>query len=129
MNKELLISLVVIVVIIILDIITTNYTENAIYTLSQKIETIKQEILNEKKEENDLKKQISQLQEEWTNHYKKLAYYLEHDELEKVKIKLTRINGYIEQEEYKETYVELEETSFILQHIADKEKFSLQSIF
>ncbi len=129
MNKELLISIAVIVAIIILDIITTNYTEHAIYILSQKIEAIKEDILNERTEKNNLKKQVNQLQEEWTNHYKKLAYYLEHDELEKVKTKITRINGYIEQEEYKDTYVELEETSFILQHIADKEKFSVQSIF
>ena len=40
MNKELLISIAVIVAIIILDIITTNYTEHAIYILSQKIDAI-----------------------------------------------------------------------------------------
>lgn len=129
MSKEIIISIIVIILIITLDVMTTNYTSDAISILSEKIEEMKGNILNSEKDEAKIKIQMKDLQTEWKKHHQKFSYYLEHDELEKVETKLARINGEIEIRKYEDTIAELDETIFILNHIKDKEKFSFQSIF
>ena len=128
MSKEIIISIVVIILIVILDITTVRYTSKAVGTLSTTIEEIKEQILN-KDSEDKIQDNINKLRDEWDGYYKKLAYYLEHDELEKVETKLSRINGYAEAKEFEDALSELDETIFILSHIEDKEKFSFQSMF
>ena len=128
MSKEIIISIVVIILIVILDITTVRYTSKAVGTLSTTIEEIKEQILN-KDSQDKIQDNINKLRDEWDVYYKKLAYYLEHDELEKVETKLSRINVYAETKEFEDALSELDETIFILSHIEDKEKFSFQSMF
>lgn len=127
-TREIIISIIVIILIITLDVITVQYTSKSVSILSNKMEEIKNDILNKKKEE-EIANQIEELKKQWENYYKKLAYYIEHDELEKVETKLSRIDGYVELGEYEDTIAELEETIFILSHIEDKQRFSVQSMF
>lgn len=129
MSKEIIISIIVIILIITLDVITNNYTVNTTAVLSDKIEKMKENILNSEKDDEKIKVQMEDLQKEWKKYHQKLSYYLEHDELEKVETKLARVNGEIEIGKYEDTIAELDETIFILNHIKDKEKFSFQSIF
>ena len=77
-------------------------------------------ILNEKKEEIDKR---------WNEMFSKLAYYIEHDELEKFAKNLENIKTYIEEEEYGECKKEINEGIYILEHIEAKYSFDLQNIF
>jgi hypothetical protein len=76
-----------------------------------------------------IKQSIDRNSEKWEERYKILAFYIEHDELEKVEIELTGLSADISVEEYKHCIAELDTTMFILEHIQEKEEFHLRSIF
>ena len=59
----------------------------------------------------------------------KLAYYIEHDELEKVDTAIINMKSYIETKEYSSAVANLDEGKFILEHIEDKNAFNLVNIF
>ena len=61
-------------------------------------------------------------------HYK-LAYYIEHDELEKVDTAIITMKSYIETEDYSSAVAELDEGKFVLEHIQKKNAFNLQNVF
>ena len=76
-----------------------------------------------------MKNKKEEIKKEWENRYDKLAYFIEHDELEKVKTDLTALNSFIETKEYAEAISELDKCVFILKHIEDKYAFNLQNVF
>ena len=127
MYKEFIIIIIVIALILGLDIITNNYTENSVKIISEDLNILKESILQENKKEAQTKMQ--EVKSKWKERYKKLAFYIEHDELEKVETQLTCLEADISVDEYKHCISELETTKFILEHIQEKEKFSIQSIF
>ena len=127
MYKEFIIIIVVIALIVGLDIVTNNYTKNSVEIISEDLNILKQYILEENKEQSQAKMQDAK--EEWEDRYKILAFYIEHDELEKVETELTGLEADLSVEEYKHCISELETTIFILKHIQEKEEFHLRSIF
>ena len=74
-------------------------------------------------------KKIKSIEENWKEIESKLAYYIEHDELEKVKTELVKLAADINVKEYKHCINELNTTIFILNHIKQKEEFDFKSIF
>lgn len=127
MVKEIIIIILVITLIISLDIITNRYTTYAADELSNMLNNLREDIINEDKEK--IGDKIKDIDNRWDEYNKKLSYYMEHDELEKVGRCLTALKAHIDMEEYKESIENLDETVFILQHIEEKEKFSVGSLF
>ena len=60
---------------------------------------------------------MQKIKEEWEKRYKVLAFYIEHDELEKVETELTGLSADLNVEEYKHCITELDTTIFILEHM------------
>ena len=58
-----------------------------------------------------------------------MAYYIEHDELEKVRTNLTELKSHTETEEYEEAINDLDKSVFVLEHIEEKSEFNLKNIF
>ncbi len=128
MIKELIICSIIIAGIIGGNNITQNYTNTSIENINSNLTELVDKINN-----NDEKSQIQNKKEEvvklWENIFPKLAYYIEHDELEKFANNLENIKTYIEEEDYLETKKEINEGIYILKHIEDKYSFNLQNIF
>ncbi len=76
-----------------------------------------------------IKKRCHRSGRKWERRHDKLAYFIEHDELEKVKTDLTALNSFIETKEYAEAISELDKCVFVLKHIEDKYAFNLQNVF
>ena len=98
------------------------------------IEELKKDVIeaeeNGEEEVNEnIKNKKEEIKKEWENRYDKLAYFIEHDELEKVKTDLTALNSFIETKEYAEAISELDKCVFVLKHIEDKYAFNLQNVF
>ena len=131
MAKELIISIIIVVLIFIGNTITENYTRESIDETTNNLESLREEIKKGEDEvdENIAKEKIDKIHEQWNSRYEKLAYYIEHDELEKVKTELTGLRGYIEKEEYSEAIPELDKSVYILEHIKDKTQLNLKNIF
>lgn len=127
MYKEIIIIIVAITLVISLDIVTNNYTKETVEIMREKLSVLREYIFEENKEESDL--QIPDIEKEWDERYKILAFYLEHDELEKVNTELTSIKAFLDMEEYSECMNSLDKCVFILEHIQEKEETSLKSVF
>ena len=131
MIKELIISVIIVVLIFVGNAITENYTKESIDETKQSLSILRDEIIKNEDEIdiNIAKEKIDKIHEQWDLRYEKLAYYIEHDELEKVKTELTGLRGYIEKEEYSEAVPELDKSVYILEHIKDKTALNLKNIF
>lgn len=128
MLKEIIICIVIIISIILGNNVTQDYTVNSIDLLTGDLEEIKGKIKNEITD-NDLMKKINKLNDDWEERHDKLAYFIEHDELEKVETNITALRSLIETEEYGEAISELDKAAFVLKHIEDKYAFNLQNVF
>lgn len=127
MYKETIICIFIIILIIGLDIITQNYTKKSTIEITDCLSELKDEIENENLENAKLK--IEELDNKWDNRHDKLAYYIEHDELEKVDTAIVQVKSFVENEEIPSAIAELETGKFVLEHIERKYKFNLQNIF
>ena len=127
MHKELVICIILVVLIIIGDIVTQNYTKNTVNYITNELELLKQGLSKKSKEKAD--DEINKIDEKWKDAHDKLAYYIEHDELEKVETNFTACKSLTKTEEYEQAISELEKTVYVLEHITDKYSFDLVNIF
>ena len=98
MYKETIICTVIIVLIIIGNIITQKYTKTSVEGTSATLTELREEITKEDNEinGNEAKEKIDKIHEMWDQKHDLLAYYIEHDELEKVETNLTGVRSFIE---------------------------------
>ena len=131
MLKEIIICIIIITTIFVGNIISQKYTTESVDEIVDLLDNIKIQIQenNGEIDINIMKEKINDLNEKWKKRHEKLAYYIEHDELEKVETNLTGLEGEIDGKEYEEVMSRLDETIFLLEHIEDKYKFNLQNIF
>ena len=127
MHKELVICIILVVLIIIGDVVTQNYTKNTVNYITNELELLKQGLLEKSKEQAD--NEINKIDEKWKEAHDKLAYYIEHDELEKVETNFTACKSLASNGEYSQAISELEKTIYVLDHITDKYLFNLVNIF
>ena len=127
MLKEIIIIFSLFAIVISLDIITNNYTTYAADSLSEQFAELREYII--KKDIENLNKKIQEIDNNWNKYNKKLSYYMEHDELEKVGNSLSALKAHNEVEEYNDSIEDIDENIFILQHIQEKERFSISSLF
>lgn len=137
MKKELIICIFIIVLIIVTNIITQNYTKNSVNKMSERLDVVSQIVCDNISTstessniyKNKIKQEVDNLENTWNELQEKLAYYIEHDELEKVETQIYAIKGFYEIEKYDEIVPEVEKCSFILKHIEEKTKLSIKNIF
>ena len=131
MQKEIIVCIFIIVLIIVGNVVTQNYTVESVESLADQLSDLKSDIFKEEEniERDSIKDKIKQIENNWESRHDKLAYYIEHDELEKVETNLTSLRSFIEANENSEAVSELDKSVFVLKHIEDKYAFNLQNIF
>ena len=131
MTKELIICIIIISVIFIGNFLTENYTKDSIIETTSNLEELRKEITKDEEEINfDIAKQkIDNVHEKWDARYAKLAYYIEHDELEKVETEIVLLKGNIEVKEYEQGIPNLNNCIFILEHLKEKTALQIKNIF
>jgi len=131
MIKEMIISIIIVIVIIFGNSITQGYTSDCVNILTNDLMSLREELIKDgETEDNKMQnEQIDEIYEKWKGMHDKLAYYIEHDELEKVETNITALKSFIEIKEYSEAVKELDSSVFVLKHIEDKYDFNLQNIF
>ena len=128
MHKEIIICIIVIILVIGLDILTRNYTKNTVEIINRKLSDFK-ELLIEEAEQEKVKEINDDIMNEWQEKYEVLAYYIEHDELEKVETELTALTSSIDVVQYNDGVENLDRCIFILNHIKDKYIVEIKNIF
>lgn len=127
-KKELIICLFILALIIIFNIITQNYTKECVAQMNNSLTALKEAGISEE-HNSEISKMLDDIQNEWDSYQEKLAYYIEHDELEKVETQIFSMKGFNEIGKYDEIVPELEKCVFILEHIQDKTKLNVKNIF
>lgn len=129
MYKEIIICSIIIVFVVILNIITMNYTQNVVEVICSDLNNLKNDLLEEKEENKVIKNNYKEVMDKWKEKYEVLAYYIEHDELEKVETELTALEASIDVDEYEDGIENLDRCIFILNHIKDKYSLDIKNIF
>ena len=129
MYKEIIISIIIIVSIFLLDYITQKYTDYAINEAIDNLNEIKESIKKENINNEDVLENMEKEYKRWLEHHKRLAFYIEHNELEKVETNFIAGKSFIETAKYEDATSEIEKTIFVLQHINDKYSVNLENIF
>ena len=127
MYKEFIIILLILVLVIGTDFITNNYVKDTVKIMQDELEELKVTIMH-----NNLKnidKKMENVKDIWRKKYNVLAYYIEHDELEKVETGLAVLGANLEVKENNAAIEDIEETIYLLKHIEEKEQFDFRSIF
>lgn len=122
MVREICTIIIIIFLILLGNHITEEYTVYATDTMIGLLE----EIDKENKPNNE---KISEVNEKWDEIKNKMAYYIEHNELEKVENYLKAIESSIKAEELEDSKVYINQCKFMLKHISEKYEFNLQNIF
>jgi len=128
MKKEIIICIVVIIFVIVLNSISGNYTKNSVESIRNDLNIVKEDI-KQNREQNVISEDVARAKNNWDNKYKILAYYLEHNELEKITLYLVGLESNVESEEYAQAMEELDKCIYILEHLEDKYNFNLRNIF
>ena len=128
-KKEIIISIIIIIAIVMGNIITQNYTAKSVNILTDDLEQLKSDLSKNEIDSDKATHTVNKVYNDWSSVHDKMAYYIEHDELEKVETNITAMKSFVESGEYTESVSELDKTIFILKHIEDKYVFNLQNVF
>ncbi len=127
MLKEIIISILVIVLIFTLDFFLQNYTKDSVEVMTGKLEILRENLL--KKDEEAILNNMQDINNNWEDIQYKLSFFIEHNEIEKVKTNLVALEGDIQVKQYDVSISELNKSIFVLEHISDKYAFNLVNIF
>ncbi len=129
MVKEFFICIIILILIFIGNGITQGYSRNSIENINGKLKELTEEMNKEKVDEDVVIKKEKEIDKQWEEMFSRLAYYIEHEELEKVSTNLENTKTYIKLKEYNNAIKEINEGVYILNHIEDKYSFNMQNIF
>lgn len=124
-KKEIAIFVLIILFIMFCDIIFEEHFSTQKNEFELLISDLQELVLKEQ----DAKNKSEELYQNWIEIESKAAYYVEHNELEKVSLKVGLIKKTVEINETDLTVEYLEEIKFLLDHIYDKDKLRLKNIF
>ena len=127
MFKEIIISISIITSVVVLNWFLQDYTKNSIVKVKQELEELKQNLTE--KDVSKVETKMNQISKKWDSVHSKMAIYIEHDELEKVKTNLVALKGFIEAKEYESGISEINKGIYVLEHIAEKYDFSIVNVF
>ena len=81
------------------------------------------------KNKTKLEETIEKMQNDWREINRKTAFYIEHDELEKVNSAMVKFKSFFSLEQYEEAISELENCRYILNHIKEKSALEIINLF
>lgn len=129
MYKELVIIIIIIVLVIAGNVITQNNTNKTVETMSEELNTFRDKISSDNVNKQEAQDHISKINDTWDEKSETLAYYIEHDELEKVTTELAKLKADVETENYDFAIENLDNCVFILKHIKDKSTLKIVNVF
>lgn len=129
MYKETIISIVILIFIFGLNYITETNTDKTVNIMNENLKLVREELVKEEVNKEQIKEDTFKVYDKWEELDDTMAYYIEHDELEKVKTAITSIKSYVEMEEYSQSIEAIDKCIYILEHIREREMFKLDNIF
>lgn len=129
--KHLIFAIVIIIIVIVLDIMFENYTKSSIQIINNTLGKISN-CFEEQEDNYDVKKleKLSKnVTEDWEKREKLLTCFVEHEEIEKISVKLHLLNTQIKNKIWSDAECTTTETKQLVKYLNTKHKLSLQNIF
>lgn len=129
MYKELIISIIVIISIFGLNFITQKNTDETVEIMKSYLEEVKKEL---EKQDVDYKlayEKANKIHDKWEELDDRLAFYVEHEEIEKVKTAIVSMQSFTKMEDDSQAIDAIDRCMYILEHIDEREKMTLDNIF
>lgn len=128
--KEITIIIICIIIVIVGANFSLDYLSNTGKALIDELNELKIEIEKAKNsEENNAKELADNIYAKWEDLEKGWSIIVVHNELDLIQLSLTGMKSYISEGKYSESIEELEKSTFLLEHIQDKEKLDLKNVF
>ena len=127
MHKGWIICAIIIIFVIILNHITQNYTQKTIDEITNDLEDLKEVTGLKDKDRSNSK--INEIIKKWDDKYEVLTFYIDHNELEKVKTELVSLKANIDSQDYDQVCVDINRAKFLLEHIMQKISLQIKNIF
>lgn len=128
--KEITIIIVCILLVIIGANISLGYLSKTGNDLISNLDELKIEIKKAQSgEENKSQELADDIYSKWQKIENKWSIIVVHNELDLIQSSLIAMKSYISENKYSESIEELEKSSFLLEHIQDKEKLDLKNVF
>ena len=108
--------------------LTQSNTTKSVEIMTQELQSLKEDMM-EHQNKQQIEKKMEESMDKWHKIDETMAYYIEHDELEKVETGLTGLKASLAVEDYEAGVVELEKAIYLLEHIKEKQVFSFINIF
>ena len=106
-----------------------NEEQNSKSDENSNIDESKKESLDVNKEQEESTKKMEDIENLWEEKDETMSYYIEHNEIEKVKTELTKLKANIETKDYQTAVESLDNCAFILKHIKEKSALKIVNIF
>ena len=132
MYKQIIMCISIIIFIVGLDYYTQNYTKESVKEITDSLYSLKEETENNSNYNNakeEITKKTNDIKSNWDNRYELLSYYIEHNELEKVKTEFASLESDINTEEYSQACSDINRAIYILEHIKQKTSLEIKNIF
>lgn len=129
MKKEIIITVIIVISILAGNIISQKYTKKSVNETNSMLTKIKNDTLENKLNSEELRNNTTNLYETWKERSRILAYYIEHDEIEKVDTQIKIIEANFEANNIDEVVADIEQGIYLLEHIQDKQELKLKNIF
>ena len=124
-------AIIIIIIVIIIDIISENYTKKSIDKINGDIEKIYNSFKEEDKKYNlkELEKLSQNATIEWEKREGILTCFIEHEEIEKISVKLNILNIEINNMIWNDAISTSQEVLQLIKYLNDKHKLSIKNIF
>ncbi len=129
MHKELIISIIIVTSIFALNYITQEYTDKTVVEVKEHLEKVKEELIKEKPDFEAAIIKSDKAFEKWEELDDILAFYIEHDEIEKVTTAITSAGSFTKMKDEGQAVDSIDRCKYLLDHIDEREKFTLDNIF
>ena len=125
--KEYVIVGVILVFVFFMEHITNKNLSDSVKWMKDEITSIENKL--EENKEGEAQEEFLDLKSKWEGEQEKLAFFVEHEELEKVSNDIVIIESNFEQNEADEIDENITDLKFMLDHIEEKNQFNLKNIF
>lgn len=129
--KEFVIIFIILIIIIGGSLYTDNYLKNSSEELANQLKSLRQKIQENQDSNNveELKKEVNNVYNKWEKTEEKWALIVLHSELDLIETSFVRLKAQIEEEALDKSIEEIDAGIFLVNHISEKEKFSLKNVF
>ena len=125
--REYCIIVVILVIVLTIDYVTDKNLGDSVTWMREGILSIE----NKCKENNETEAQeeFSELEKKWKEEEKRLALFVEHNELEKISGDIVLIQSNFETNDTDELFQNIANLKFMLVHIEEKNRLKLKNVF